>query len=498
VVGTAGQETSHGPFRADNLVKNDQIGFLSVHPFTIYDPKLFPDAMLSERSTYGAAFQIALARGAGRPAMVHEMGASTAQYAPERIAQYERTSLYSALAAGSIGVDLWCFTDAAPAEWEHLPYLRTPQETEWGLVTWDRKDKPRGRELRRLARTVAELSPGPLVPADAAIPVPYEWAKPHGDLSREKPTRDEPIPYVSTEDTVGSAEKAASGNEWLMGSLLTSFILARRAGMKADFPREHEAWDARPIVLLPSPLTATSTPFLTHVQTSFYARARRYVEGGGVLYASVAADAAIPGMTGIFGARLADTNTATQIEIRIVKTFGVLGAGETYAFKVPIASSRYWGALLEVDGTAEVIAVDQDGHPALVVNKLGRGTTVLSAYPLESWLAVTPSAFDAKDFRAKPQLVDRLHRSVRALGPKLAFEVEAPDVEATALDAQHLVLVNHGPERRRVEVRRAVPPRAVFRLTPTGKETVPLENGRFGVDLAPWDGAILEHRGPGS
>lgn len=508
VVGTAGQETSHGPFRADILAKSPQIGFLSVHPFTIYDPKLFPDAMLSSRSTYGPAFQIALARGAGRPAMVHEMGASTAQYAPERIAQYERTSLYSALAAGSIGIDLWCFTDAAPSEWEKLPYLRTPQETEWGLVTWDRKDKPRGREFRRLAQVMSRVAPVEPALADAAIPIPEEWAKPHGDFSRQRLTGKEPIPYRSTEDTVGTAEKAASGNEWLMGSLLTSFILARRAGLEADFPREYDDWERRPIVLLPSPLTATSTPFLTHVHTDFYARARRYVEGGGVLYASVAADAAIPDMTALFGARLADTNTATEIQLRVVKAFGPLTPGETYTFKVPIASARYWGSLLEMGGSpsAEIIAVDQDGHPALVVNKLGRGTTVLSAYPLESWLAVTPSAFDAKEFRARSQLVDRLHRAVRALGPRLPFEVEAPEVEATTLGARHLVLVNHGPDARHVDVHTTIPISSLERLTPGGKETVPVEaaatrpvgavasQGHFALDLAPWDGAILEYR----
>ncbi|MBX3233863.1 MAG: cellulase family glycosylhydrolase [Labilithrix sp.] len=496
VVGAAGQETSHGPFRADNMVKVDAVGFLSVHPFTIYDPKLFPDAMLSERSTYGAAFQIALASGAGRPAMVHEMGASTAQYAPERIANYERASLYSALAAGSIGVDLWCYTDAAPEQWSQLPYLRTPQETEWGLATWDRKDKPRGREFRKLTQVVGRMDVTGVAAADAALVVPEEWAKPHGDFSRQRLTGKEPIPYVSTEDTVGTLEKAASGNEWLMGGLLNSFVLARRAGMKADMPREYDdAWTRRPIVLLPSPLTSTSTPFLTHVHTGFYARARRYVEAGGVLYASVAADAAVPDMEPLFGARLADTNTASSVTIRIVKAFGELAPGETYSFTVPVASSRYWGSVLEA-GRGEVVAVDQDGRPAIVVNKLGRGTTVLAAFPFESWLATTPSAFDAKDFRAKPQLVDRLYRAVRALGPRPRFELAPaqPEVEATPLGDRYLVLVNHGPDPRRVEVRAAAALRSVERVTTTGKEAVSLANGRFAVDLPPWDGAVFEHR----
>ena len=84
VVGTSGQETGHGPFRADDIAAD--VDFLSVHPFTIYEQDLFPDPLLSQRGTYGAAFEIALAAGAGKPAMIHEMGASSAQYAPERIA----------------------------------------------------------------------------------------------------------------------------------------------------------------------------------------------------------------------------------------------------------------------------------------------------------------------------------------------------------------------------------------------------------------------------
>jgi endo-1,4-beta-mannosidase len=100
-----------------------------VHPFTIYGPEFFPDPMLSERGTYGASFEIALSSGAGHPAMIHEMGGSTAQYSPERVAIYDRLQMYSGLAAGSIGVDLWCYTDASPEQYHKAPYLRTPQET---------------------------------------------------------------------------------------------------------------------------------------------------------------------------------------------------------------------------------------------------------------------------------------------------------------------------------------------------------------------------------
>src|SRR4029077_299977 len=97
-----------------------EVDFLSVHPFTLYAPDLFPDPLLSARGTYGAAFEIALSQGAGRAVMIHAMGASTAQFSPDRIAAYDRALMYSGLAAGSIGVDLWCYTDAAPEQFHKV------------------------------------------------------------------------------------------------------------------------------------------------------------------------------------------------------------------------------------------------------------------------------------------------------------------------------------------------------------------------------------------
>ena len=81
VVGTSMEDVGRGPFRPDNL--REEADFFSVHPYSIYAPKLFPDAMLSERGTYGSAFETALSGGAGKPVMVQEIGASSAQYDPE-------------------------------------------------------------------------------------------------------------------------------------------------------------------------------------------------------------------------------------------------------------------------------------------------------------------------------------------------------------------------------------------------------------------------------
>ena len=100
------------------------------------------------------------------------------------------------------------------------------------------------------------------------------------------------------------------------------------------------------MLFMPSPLTSTGDKFLVHVHTDFYDKARAYVENGGFLYASVAADAAIPQMESLFGARLVDTVTASTVTLKVVAPLGGLKPGEIFHFRVPAANPRYWGSAL--------------------------------------------------------------------------------------------------------------------------------------------------------
>jgi endo-1,4-beta-mannosidase len=493
VVGTSGQEASHGPFRADNIVSD--VDIFSVHPFTIYRPDLFPDPMLSQRGTYGAAFDIALSNSAGRPAMIHEMGGSSAQYAPERIAAYDRAMMYSGLGAGSIGVNLWCYTDASPEQFHKVPYLRTPQETGWGMTTWDRQDKPLAREFKKFSQVVGQLDLTGVAPApaDIGIVIPDEWAKTHGDFSRFGLTGPEVTPYVSTSD--GDAipgqpqPDVSSGNTWLMGSALTSFILAHRAGLKSDFPREQGDWAKRPMLFMPSPLTSTGDPFLVHVHSDFYQKAAKYVERGGFLYASLAADAAIPDMESIFGARLVDANPVSEVTLKIVTPFGDLKPGDTFHYSVPGASTRSFGSLLEVT-SGKVIAVDQDGRPALVANSLGSGKTLLSAYPIENYLASVPAVFE------KPENTHRIYEAFRRwTGIKPLFRTDQPSVEVSSLSADqrgYAVLVNHSSQTQKVTVTTTLPIRSLSRITPEGPQALKLDGSGWKMEIGAFEGVVVE------
>lgn len=493
VVGTSGQEIDHGPFRADDIARF--VDFFSVHPFTLYAPDLFPDALLSARGTYGAAFEITLSQGAGRPVMIHEMGGSTAQFSPEHVAAYDRAQIYSGIGAGSIGVDLWCYTDAAPEQFHKVPYLRTPQETGWGMTTWDRQDKPLAKEFKKISQVVTQLdltgvSPAP---ADIGIVIPDEWAKPHGDFSHFGLTGPEVTPYVSMMDgdaLAGRQQPDVSGpNRWLMGSAFTSFILARRAHLKADFPREYGDWAKRPMVFMPSPITSTGDVFLAHVHSDFYEKVRKYVERGGFLYASMASDGAIPDMASLFGARLVDRAISSEVTLKIIAPLGDLKPGDTFHYIVPSASTESWGALLEVT-TGKVIAVDQDGHPALVSNTIGSGKTLLSAYPLEHYIANVPAAFD------QPENTHRIYEAFRDwAGVKPEFQSSDPSIEISALNGDHrgyAVVVSHSPQPKNVTVFSSLMLRSVTRVTPDGMQPITMEDSKWKLNLEPYEGAIVE------
>jgi endo-1,4-beta-mannosidase len=489
VVGTSMQDVDHGPFRPDTIAQ--EVDFLSVHPYTIYARNLFQDPMLSERGTYGAAYETALSGSAGRPVMVQELGASSAQYTPERIALYERANLYSSLGAGANGFLLWCFTDAAPEQFHKVPYLRSPHETQFGMVTWDRKDRPQAGEFKKFEDVVAQMDLSGIspAPADAAILVPDEWAKPHGDFSHLGLTGPEVIPYTSVFDgdamPGGGQPGNGDANAELQGAWLSAFILARRAGITADFPREYSEWSSRPMLILPSPLTSSSNP-IVHVHSDFWDKARQYVANGGALYASLSSDAAIPEMETLFGARIEDSVVPSELTLKVVAPLGGLNVGDTFHY---IAPAGKWGVLLALRG-AEVIAVDQLGRPALVAHSYGKGKVLLSAYPLESYLASTPAAFD------QPEATHRIYQALRNwAGHAALFQSDNPSVEVSTLAGDrhgYVVLTNHSALPQTINLKAAPVVHSMYVVRPDKKDAVAHDGANWKLQIEAYGGMVLD------
>jgi endo-1,4-beta-mannosidase len=491
-VGTSMEDVSHGPFRPDTIT--DEVDFFTAHPYSIYMPGLFPDPMLSQRGTYCGVFQTLLSAGAGRPVMIHELGASSAQYTPERVAAFDRVTLYSSLAAGANGFLLWCYTDAAPETFHKTPYLRAPHETQFGLTTWERTDRPAGEELRRFNQVVSRMNLAGIEPetAQAAVIVPHEWAKPHGDFSRLGLDGPAVVPYVSTQDggAVAGADphEDSDDNLWLTGAWLSTLILARQAGLKAAFPREYSHWQHYPLLLLPSPLTSTERNGV-HVHTRFWNEARHYVEQGGTLYASLCGDAAIPEMDELFGARLEDHVPVEEVTLTVTKDFAGLHRGQVFHYQARGSNPRSWPATLAVKG-GEVIAVDQEGRPAWVTHTYGKGKTWLCAYPIESYLAVQPAAFEQQD-----QTYHLYHALRQWAGVVPLFSSDRPEVEVAVLagvDRGYAVAANHSGQDQRVTLQTSLDVRSLRRLAPEGAQDLPFEQDGWQLTMPAFTGAIVE------
>jgi hypothetical protein len=327
-------------------------------------------------------------------------------------------------------------------------------------------------------------------PGEAAILVPDEWSKPYGDESHFGLTGPEIAPYTSTDEGGAVAGQPlpnkSDQNARLMGAWLSSYILARQAGVKTDFPREYADWQKYSMLLLPSPLTSTNS-MLIHLHSDFWGKARSYVENGGVLYASVSGDAAIPEMDALFGARLVDHKPVRDVTLKIIAPFGSLKPGDTFTYSASPDAPEQWAATLQVNG-GEVIAVDQDGRPALVARHLGKGSTLLCAYPIESYLAGQPSAFEGA------QSTYRLYQSlIEWAGVRRLVWTDNPSVEAAALDGGHrgyFVLVNHSAQEQHVALHTSLPVTELHRVT--ADETQPTAGGAsVTVNLKPWEGAVL-------
>ena len=492
VVGISMDDLSHGPFRPDLI--SAQVDFFSAHPYSIYEPGLFPDPMLSTRGTYCGTLQTLLGAGAGHPVMIHELGASSAQYTPERIAAFDRTTMYSSLAAGANGFLLWCYTDAAPETYKRAPYLRAPHETQFGLTTWDRQDRPQGVELRNFSQILQQMDLTDLEPepATAGVIVPHEWSKPHGDFSRLGLNVNSVIPYVSTQDggavVGGSEHEQVELNHWLVGAWLSTLILARQAGLKIGFPREYTNWQDTPILFLPSPLTSTSDN-LVHVHTSFWETVRAYVKLGGSIYASLCADVAIPEMEDLFGARLADHAPAGEVTLKVITALGDLQPGETFQYQADSTNPKLWAATLDIKG-GQVIAVDQDGRPALVTHQYGKGKTMLCSYPLECYLALKPSAFEGQEDTY------RVYQAFsRWVGVGQLFSTDHPMVEVAALAGSqrgYAILANHSSQALDVRVIAQHSIKRARQVIPSGFTEIKVNRRGWQITLDGFSGAVLE------
>lgn len=491
-VGTAGQDVGWGPFRAD--VVGEFVDFVCVHPYPIYSPDLYPDALLAPRMTHAAAFEVALASGAGKPVMVHEYGASSAQFDPERIAAYDRLLSWSALGWGAVGFYSWCWTDAEPPAYRRAPYVRQPHETQFGVTDWKGDLRPRGRVLADLATTVRGLdldavaSHGP-APAPAAMPIPHEYVRPYDPEAYG--LSDAPAgPYRPSESVWSPRRGGAVDALPLVRSLLNGFVMAARAGIPVAFPRESldEAWPDVRLLLLPAPLAST-TITLWHVRTSFWNGAGDFFARAGVLYVSCSADVAIPEMDDLAGCRLGDRAAGgRRAVLRFVKPWGPFAPGDVLTLPPADGTLATRGVHLRLTD-AEPVALDADGEPAMVVATRGSGRAVTCAFPIEALLAAVPDAHgpDDRSWGIYAGLADL----AEARGPVLAQHPEVTTGTLLGPEGALTAVTNHGPDPVDAALRWPGGVRRAAVAGPGGRSALSVEEDAATVTLHAYGAAIV-------
>ena len=497
-IGTASQEIGGGPFRAD--VVADRLDFATVHPYPAYSPELVPDGLLGSRMTHAAAFETALAAGAGRPVMVHEYGVSSAQFDPELAAAYDRLLAWSSFGRGSIGFLAWCWTDTEPAAYRRAPYVRQPHETQFGVTDHQGRLRPRGRVLAEQAAVLRALAPelddlagdGPV--GSAVMPVPHEYVRPY-----------DPAAFGLEEAMAGRYEPAERA--WaprrdvgpLVRAWLNAFVLAARAGLSVAFGRESldDRWPDARLLLAPSPLTSTSST-LQHVRTSFWRGSADHFARGGALWLSTSADAALPEMAALAGCHLADRVPADRPGVlRFVRSWGPFAPWDELVLPDGDGTLGTRWARLALDD-AEVVALDAEGGPGLVVARRGPGLAVTCAAPVESLLAGRPSAHGPLD-RSWGLYAGIL----AAAGIREPARVDHPDVTTGSLHGPKgglVAITNHAAPALRVGLSLPVGAERIRRFEATGLRSlgpgdetgdavvVELELAGHGFAVVGWDG----------
>jgi endo-1,4-beta-mannosidase len=386
------------------------IDFLGPHVYPMQDDQL--------RQFLTAAFVCELCAGFGKPVVLEEFGVSS-DFADDAAASaYYRHVLHSTLLAGARGWLAWNNCDYDQLRNED-PYRHHVFELHFGLTDANGRPKPQLEEVAVFSQLVQRLSE-------------TGWSMAHDEVAIVVPEHFEcELPFTSP---VFRSD--------MCSALLQSYASAREADLPVALSRERDGIEGRARLYL-----SPSTKILTAPGID---RLRALAEAGATVYLS-----AFVGSTGnqrgpwltslpeLFGVRhklrygLADSIVDARVAFEFVEPVGDIAAGEIVWF--PVGGTPDAQSYVPVEPTtAEIVAVDGHGRPALLRNRLGEGMTFFCAYPIEMMAASTPHANPEGTWRIYSALAEAsgVHRPVRVNDPRvLAGLIQTSDGDGVAVFA---------------------------------------------------------------
>ncbi len=357
------------------------------------------------RQHYGAAFICELAGTFGRPVVLEEFGCSSDFAADDNAGHYYRQVLHNTLLGGATGWIAWNNTDFDLVG--QPPYSHHPFELHFGLTTADGTPKPALREMRDFARTLdrIDLASCERADADAALVVPsvIEGA----------------FPFTVPEDRAH-----------VFDTLRQAYVTGRSADLPFGLTRETDGidGDAR-LYVVPSAKQLTGPG---------WHRLDELARGGATVYVSYCAGPHgnqrgpwYSHMNELFGVEhrltygLADPIEDDVVELTFTRDLGPLTEGARLRFRA--GGTPHSRTYLPVRPTsAEVVATDAHGRPALLRRRHGDGQVIFCTYPLEHMAAVTP--------RVNPEDTHRLYDALAEVaGVRRPVTTPDPRVSADVL-----------------------------------------------------------------
>lgn len=312
--------------------------FYSMHayPVHMWGPVVF-DGLADPLAQSMLPFYTRAARMFG-PVLVQEFG-TIMSGDPGKEKAYLDAALEGCFAAGANGFLWWCLRDIVSANY---PYLANGFEGMLGLVDQDGNPKPGARVFLDFARGLAGRQAPDRLPEDAALYWPKHYYSGPGNPGNEPPKT--------------SRRLALAG--YMLGL----------SGLKAGLVRGGGA--------IPAGVKTLVLPCVLPDRAEAEALEQWVRAGGRLVWHG-------PGFYNwgrihgrLLGARVADLRAPTPVEVDF--------SGETWNFSQFPVTAR-----LELDATtAEILARDKDGLPAVIVNRLGRGTAVCATPLVEDEIAL--------------------------------------------------------------------------------------------------------------
>lgn len=398
--------------------QKDLIDFIGPHIYLYDDDSL--------RHSYIPSFIIKMC-DYGRPVILEEFGCSNCYVSEEHQADYYRITYHSAFLSGSVGTLSWCYSDFdLPYQ---RPYSHHVHELFFGVTKADGGVKEAGYEIKRFSKIMEDIDINEIEieKSKVLITVPSFYI----------------LDYPYTHEDKDMTRKV----------LLQSYTLTKQAHINAYFliePELPEEIESKEIISIPKDTKLLIAPNTQKFTAPFWEAIYRYVEQGGVFYCSFNSDMWIHIFEELFGAKhllrygLADIPEENEIEVEFTSNFFDISKGEKFTYQRK-GNPRDTAFCPLVTTKAEILAVDKEGRPAIILNSIGKGKVIFSAYPFEYYLANTTEVY-------KKDKTYRFYKSLSRMAEiKPSFDTDNPFVELGIVKYQEgtvllLWIINHSWE----------------------------------------------------